>query len=112
MKRAPGSGNSRCKGPAAATDLSTELKVSSLAQSTGGWVVMWLDLCVGKRSAEKQAWPRAPGSPGDRKLDISSFNGLVFIPLGCVKCRTSRLKIQAWSGQNIKQGHSSSPVYI
>ena len=72
MKRAPGSGNSRCKGPAAATDLSTELKVSSLAQSTGGWVVVWLDLCVGKRNAEKQAWPRAPGSPGDRKLDINS----------------------------------------
>lgn len=72
MKRAPGSGNCRCKGPVVATDLSTELKVSPLAQSTGDWVVVWLDLCVGKMRAEKQAWPSAPGSPGDRKLDINS----------------------------------------
>ena len=66
MKRAPGSGNCRCKGPVVAMDLSTELKVSPLAQSTGGWVVVWLDLCFGKMRAEKQAWPRAPGSPGDK----------------------------------------------
>lgn len=74
-------------------------------------MVVWLGVYFGGMRAEGQAGPQAPGSPGDMRSNIRSFNTLVFIPLWCVKCRTSRLTTQPWSGQNNKQGHYSGPVY-
>lgn len=63
MKRAPGSRIAGAKVLVVATDLSTELKVSPLAQSTGiGWWCGWI--CVGKMRAEKQAQPSAQISWG------------------------------------------------